>query len=187
MPAPWQSDDLARELAYAIDGALWARNVLELDLDDWQQDLIRAHGAQLVLCSRQRPGVNVCLRKIALYSGDIAKLAAMRKISPSRVKRPPRSAPHNRTAVSHIVSSTGCRSKVERLITWSTSLVAVWYSSDSFKTSAVATSRASASSRSLVRSSSLCCNSALARRSSATWCSSVAVMCLFRSLPVPTG
>jgi len=53
MPAPWQSDDLARELAYAIDGALWARNVLELDLDDWQQDLIRAHGAQLVLCSRQ--------------------------------------------------------------------------------------------------------------------------------------
>src|SRR5215469_4904581 len=53
MPAPWQTDDLARELAYAIDGALWARNVLELDLDDWQQDLIRAHGAQLVLCSRQ--------------------------------------------------------------------------------------------------------------------------------------
>ena len=28
-------------------------------------------------------------------------------------------------------SSTGCRSKVERLITFSTSLVAVWYSSDS--------------------------------------------------------
>ena len=31
------------------------------------------------------------------------------------------------------VSSTGCRSKVERLMTLSTSLVAVWYSSDSCK------------------------------------------------------
>jgi hypothetical protein len=44
---------------------------------------------------------------------------------------PPPSAPHNRAAVSINVSSTGWRSKVERLMTLSTSLVAVWYSSDS--------------------------------------------------------
>jgi hypothetical protein len=44
----------------------------------------------------------------------------------------------SRAAVSTTVSSTGCTSAVERLMTLSTSLVAVWYSSDS--------------SRSLVRS-----------------------------------
>ena len=36
-------------------------------------------------------------------------------------------------AVSTTVSSTGCRSEVERLMTLSTSLVAVWYSSDSWR------------------------------------------------------
>ena len=41
------------------------------------------------------------------------------------------SAPQSRVAVSTTVSSTGCTSKVERLMTLSTSLVAVWYSSDS--------------------------------------------------------
>ena len=46
-----------------------------------------------------------------------------------------RSAPHSRAAVSTSVSSTGCRSKVERLMTLSTSLVAVWYSSDSSRSS----------------------------------------------------
>ena len=38
---------------------------------------------------------------------------------------------HNRAAVSITVSSTGCKSKVERLMTLQHSLVAVWYSSDS--------------------------------------------------------
>jgi len=45
--------DIAQALAHAIDGALWARDVLGIELDDWQQDIIRAHGGQLVLCSRQ--------------------------------------------------------------------------------------------------------------------------------------
>lgn len=36
-----------------MDGAIWARDVLGVDLDDWQYDLVRAHGAELVLCSRQ--------------------------------------------------------------------------------------------------------------------------------------
>src|SRR6516164_8487345 len=43
----------------------------------------------------------------------------------------PASAPQSRAAVSITVSSTGCTSAVERLMTLSTSLVAVWYSSDS--------------------------------------------------------
>src|SRR6516165_7277107 len=43
----------------------------------------------------------------------------------------PVSAPESRTAVSTTVSSTGCTSAGERLMTLSTSLVAVWYSSDS--------------------------------------------------------
>src|SRR6516164_1990547 len=41
------------------------------------------------------------------------------------------SARHSRAAVWTTVSSTGCTSAVERLMTLSTSLVAVWYSSDS--------------------------------------------------------
>src|SRR5580704_4454652 len=52
-------------------------------------------------------------------------------MSPSRVAIKQLSALHRRAAVSQRVSSTGCRSKVERLMTLSTSLVAVWYSSDS--------------------------------------------------------
>ena len=49
-----------------------------------------------------------------------------------RVYRVPlKSAPQSRTAVSTTVSSTGCTSAVERLMTLSTSLVAVWYSSNS--------------------------------------------------------
>ncbi len=43
------------------------------------------------------------------------------------------SAPQSRTAVSTTVSSTGCTSEVERLMTLSTSLVAVWYSSNSWR------------------------------------------------------
>ena len=56
---------------------------------------------------------------------------------PSAITRPRdgRSQPDRRrkadAAVSTSVSSTGCKSKVERLMTFSTSLVAVWYSSDS--------------------------------------------------------
>src|SRR5215471_14734979 len=41
------------------------------------------------------------------------------------------SLPQSRAAVSVTVSSTGCTSAVERLMTLSTSLVAVWYSSAS--------------------------------------------------------
>src|SRR6516162_6345447 len=47
------------------------------------------------------------------------------------IKIDPESAPQSRAAVSTTVSSTGCTSAVERLITLSTSLVAVWYSNDS--------------------------------------------------------
>ena len=43
--------------------------------------------------------------------------------------------PQSRAAVSTTVSSTGCTSEVERLMTLSTSLVAVWYSSDSCRSS----------------------------------------------------
>ena len=78
-----------------------------------------------------RPGEWDCCRKTASKSGDWPKVATKRYTSPCRVAIPPRSAPQSRPAISHSVSSTGCRSKVERLMTLSTSLVAVWYSSDS--------------------------------------------------------
>ena len=42
-------------------------------------------------------------------------------------------AAQSRAAVWTTVSKTGCKSKVERLMTFSTSLVAVWYSSDSYR------------------------------------------------------
>jgi hypothetical protein len=48
-----QIDDIGLALAYALDGALWARDVLGLDLDDWQAAVIRATGAQLLLVTRQ--------------------------------------------------------------------------------------------------------------------------------------
>lgn len=52
MPKP-QIDDIGLALAYALDGVLWARDILGLDLDDWQADVIRATGAQLLLVTRQ--------------------------------------------------------------------------------------------------------------------------------------
>ena len=55
------------------------------------------------------------------------------RYSPSRRKIAACSASQSLAAVSATVSSTGCRSKVERLMTFSTSLVAVWYSSDFLK------------------------------------------------------
>jgi hypothetical protein len=80
MSAPPQTD-LARQLAYGIDGALWAREVLDLDLDDWQQDIIRAYGAQLVLCSRQSgKSHSVAIRAlhdlIMIYRADAMIIAA---------------------------------------------------------------------------------------------------------------
>src|SRR5215831_15538415 len=50
MPPPI---DIGQALAHAIDGALWARDVLQIQLDDWQADVIRAIGAQLLLVTRQ--------------------------------------------------------------------------------------------------------------------------------------
>ena len=77
-----------------------------------------------------RSGENDKVRTNSSKSGKYANVAAARYISPSRFTMCAVSAPHNRAAVSHSVSSTGCRSKVERLMTFSTSLVAVWYSSE---------------------------------------------------------
>ena len=57
--------------------------------------------------------------------------AASRCSSPSDLKMIPPSAPQSRVAFSMSVSSTGWRSNVERLITFSTSLVAVCCSSAS--------------------------------------------------------
>ena len=78
----------------------------------------------------------------------------------------PRSAAQSRAAVSHSVSSTGCRSKVERLMTFSTSLVAVWYSSDSSRSRV--RSRNSSSSRAFSIAMTACaakfCNSAICLR-----------------------
>ena len=45
--------DIGQALAHAIDGALWARDVLSIDLDAWQAGVIRATGAQLLLVTRQ--------------------------------------------------------------------------------------------------------------------------------------
>src|SRR5215831_8694511 len=45
--------DIARALAHAIDGALWARDVLDVDLDDWQADVVREPGDQLLCVTRQ--------------------------------------------------------------------------------------------------------------------------------------
>src|SRR6516165_2718604 len=73
------------------------------------------------------------------------------------------SALHNRAAVVTSVSSTGWRSKVERLMTWSTSLVAVWYSSDSSRS--LVRSRNSPSSRAFSIAITACaakfCNNAI--------------------------
>ena len=55
--------------------------------------------------------------------------ASRRRTAPTEAM----SARQSRAAVSQTVSSTGCRSKVERLMTLSTSLVAVWYSNDSWR------------------------------------------------------
>ena len=45
--------DIGRELAFGVDAALWARQVLGVELDPWQEDVLRAHAAQLLLASRQ--------------------------------------------------------------------------------------------------------------------------------------
>jgi hypothetical protein len=74
-----QQTDVARALAHAIDGALWARDVLDLQLDDWQQDIVRARGAQLVLCSRQSgKSHSVAVRALhdLLYRPDAMIIAA---------------------------------------------------------------------------------------------------------------
>ena len=59
------------------------------------------------------------------------KAAASRSSSPSKRKMNPRSAPHSLTELSATVSNTARRSNAERLMTSSTSAVAVCCSSDS--------------------------------------------------------
>ena len=49
MPPP----DVARALAYAIDGPLWARDILDVQLDEWQADVVREPGDQLLWVTRQ--------------------------------------------------------------------------------------------------------------------------------------
>ena len=72
-----------------------------------------------------------CARSYASYSGGKPTFAATRHRSPSRRPIKAISALQSCAAVFTTVSSTGCKSNVERLMTFSTSLVAVWYSSDS--------------------------------------------------------
>jgi hypothetical protein len=45
--------DVAEAIALAADAPLWAERVLDLRLDDWQADIVRAHGSQLVVTTRQ--------------------------------------------------------------------------------------------------------------------------------------
>src|SRR6266566_1832322 len=70
-------------------------------------------------------------RAAALASGEKPIAAPTRYTSPSRRKIAPYAASQSRAAVSATVSRTGWRSNLERLMTFSTSLIAVWYSSDS--------------------------------------------------------
>ena len=76
-----------------------------------------------------RPGVMGLLSRKARRSADMLCVATTRKTSPSKRKIAPRSAAHSRTAFSASVSNTGWRSKVDRPITLSSSLVAVCCSS----------------------------------------------------------
>src|SRR6516225_6956526 len=85
-----------------------------------------------------RPGTILRWRWTAQYSGSVLAEEddTRRYASPSRMKTVVESAPQSRKAVSVTVSSTACTSEVERLMTLSTSLVAVWYWSDSSSSSA---------------------------------------------------
>jgi hypothetical protein len=57
---PRTQTDIITALAHACDAAAWAKDVLDLDLDDWQRDFVRAKGAQLLLASRQS-GKSFCV------------------------------------------------------------------------------------------------------------------------------
>jgi len=49
-----QTTDIGRALAHGLDPGLWARDVLDLDPDPWQQEVIRGRGQHhLILASRQ--------------------------------------------------------------------------------------------------------------------------------------
>ena len=49
-----QQTDIGRTLAHAFDAALWARDVLDVQLDDWQAEIARSRGvSRLILASRQ--------------------------------------------------------------------------------------------------------------------------------------
>src|ERR1041385_1748913 len=78
-----------------------------------------------------RSGTSERPRKAASNSGVSATVATYRNTSPWRIASPPSALSQSREAVRSRVSSTGCKSNVEALITFSTSLIAVWYSSDS--------------------------------------------------------
>ena len=64
-----------------------------------------------------RPGGNGLLSRNDLYSGEYPSDVAARYTSPSRRIMFAVLASHSRAAVSVSVSSTACRSKVERLMT----------------------------------------------------------------------
>src|SRR5215469_11862783 len=53
MLSPRTEFDIGRDLAYALDAALWATDALGISLHPWQADVLCAHGAQLLLCTRQ--------------------------------------------------------------------------------------------------------------------------------------
>ncbi len=78
-----------------------------------------------------RPGEIGCALTNSSNSREKPWFAAKRYTSPSRRKMKAVSASHSRAADSTSVSSTGCRSKVERLMTLSTSAVAVCCCRDS--------------------------------------------------------
>jgi hypothetical protein len=67
----------------------------------------------------------------SVYSGERPQLEACRHTSPLCLAIPAISASHSRAADSTRVSSTDCRSNVDRLMTFRTSAVAVFCWSDS--------------------------------------------------------
>ncbi len=122
-----------------------------------------------------RPGEMGCFPTKSSHSGDALPYAAARRNTfPSDLKMMPWSARHSFVAFSIRVSRTGCRSDVDRLMTFKTSLMAVCCSS--------------ASLRSRVRSSTFCSRFSVASLIAPRMASRSRARCpISSSLSVSTG